>query len=654
MTILIKIDDFLFELFPETNQDIAQIKEKLIEFYTVDNVKPQVILESDVIKVNVANNSFSGDNPVYQKLISEFEKGNLIEAKELAKELISKNPTNSEFHRLLGQVYSDLGENEEGINSLIDALRWNPNNEYALVMIGNIYARHYKDIETALKYYEQVVKLKPNDHIAINNIGANFLQQGRSNEAINYFEKALNINDEYPYSYLGLSYAYVKKNQFPKAFDYIIKGLKKYTKKDEVWKTLMGQAFKISETFSESEIPDELVQIYKLKIEKAGNRIILIEEDESIPTAAKIEYAENYDRKEDVIKFNPKFSAYQHLILHELVHLELTLEARENNHNKLFVSNAGHKDAFKSFIPNCLKQLEKKNFPQSSIDKVVDDLFHGLNSQIFNSAPDLFIENRLHNKVSDIRPIQFTSLHNMIQQGIQAVTNKDIVELTGPWVVSTSKVLNLLNAIQFKELFGVDLLDKFNVNQSELDQAKTLYDEFLEYRDDKKPGEEFELIQNWANDLQLDKYFQIVNENEYRKKDSIKGNYADDILGNIIKDPYDLESDNDAEMQTFLDNQEKLGLNKAVIMYMVEALNYFENIEQSKIKDIAQEIAMQGAQGYNPELKYKLNKIPNKTFTGYQILAFYYVSWAISIPEMLDKLQLPFDKEYEVALELKK
>ena len=95
MTILIKIDDFLFELFPETNQDIAQIKEKLIEFYTVDNVKPQVILESDVIKVNVANNSFSGDNPVYQKLISEFEKGNLIEAKELAKELISKNPTNS-------------------------------------------------------------------------------------------------------------------------------------------------------------------------------------------------------------------------------------------------------------------------------------------------------------------------------------------------------------------------------------------------------------------------------------------------------------------------------------------------------------------------------------------------------------------------------
>jgi hypothetical protein len=446
----------------------------------------------------------------------------------------------------------------------------------------------------------------------------------------------------------------VKKNQFAKAFDYIIKGLKQYPKKDKVWKTLMGQAFKISETFSESEIPDELVQIYKLKIEKAGNRIILIEEDESIPTAAKIEYAENYNRKEDVIKFNPKFSAYQHLILHELVHLELTLEARENNNNKLFISNDGHKDAFKSFIPNCIKQLEKKNFPQSSIDKVVDDLFHGLNSQIFNSAPDLFIENRLYNTVGDISPIQFTSLHNMLQQGIQAVTNKEIVELTGPWVVSTSKILNLLNAIQFKELFGVDLLDKFEASQAELNQAKTLYDEYLEYRDDKKPAEEFELIQHWAEDLQLDNYFQIVNEKEYRKNDSNKEKYADDILDKVINDPYDLESDNDKEMQTFLDNQEKLGLNKAVIMYMVEALNYFENLEINKVKDIAEEIAMQGAQGYNPDLKYKLNKIPNKTFTGYQILAFYYVSWAIAIPEMLDKLQLPFDKEYEVALGLKR
>jgi len=44
----------------------------------------------------------------------------------------------------------------------------------------------------------------------------------------------------------------------------------------------------------------------------------------------------------------------------------------------------------------------------------------------------------------------------------------------------------------------------------------------------------------------------------------------------------------------------------------------------------------------------------NKTFTGYQALAYYYLSWAIAIPEMLAHLQMPFDKEYELANQMTK
>src|SRR5690554_5393687 len=496
MTILINIDDFLFQLFPETNKDIAQIKEKLIEFYTIDDVKPEVKIESDVIIIKVANNSFSGNDPIYKSLISEFENGNLDQAKVLAKDLITKSPTNSEFHRLLGQVYSDLGENEEGINSLIDALRWNPKNEHALTMIGNIYARHYKDIETALKYYEQVVKIKPSDFTAINNIGANFLQQGRSEEAIPYFEKALSVNDKYPFSYLGLSFAYMENKQFVKAFEWVIEGLKKYQKNDEVREKLINQAFNISKSFSESEIAHELVDRYKSKIEKEGNRSIHVKEDDTIPTAAKIEYAENYNREEDIIKFNPKFPAYQHLIMHELVHLELTLEARKENSNKLFISNDDHKSLFKTKFSKYVTKLENKGFPSSNVNKVVDDLFNGLNRQIFNSAPDLFIENRLYNNYPSLRPVQFVSLYNMAQNGIKAVTDKEIVKLSDPWVLSKSKILNLLNAIQFKELFGVNLIDKYKPMQAELNQTELLYEEYVEYRDDKEPSEEFEIIQH--------------------------------------------------------------------------------------------------------------------------------------------------------------
>lgn len=61
---------------------------------------------------------------------------------------------------------------------------------------------------------------------------------------------------------------------------------------------------------------------------------------------------------------------------------------------------------------------------------------------------------------------------------------------------------------------------------------------------------------------------------------------------------------------------------------------------------------MVGINGINPHNHYKFKTIPGKDFSGYQLLAYYYVSWAIAIPEMLDKLQLPFTKAYEIAKSL--
>jgi hypothetical protein len=47
-----------------------------------------------------------------------------------------------------------------------------------------------------------------------------------------------------------------------------------------------------------------------------------------------------------------------------------------------------------------------------------------------------------------------------------------------------------------------------------------------------------------------------------------------------------------------------------------------------------------------------IGSIPGKLFTGFKILAYYYVSFKLSYPEMLDKLGLPYDDEYEIAMEM--
>jgi hypothetical protein len=89
-------------------------------------------------------------------------------------------------------------------------------------------------------------------------------------------------------------------------------------------------------------------------------------------------------------------------------------------------------------------------------------------------------------------------------------------------------------------------------------------------------------------------------------------------------------------------------------MYMLGAMKYFDTISTKKVGEIAFEIAKVGITGISPDKKYTLTTIQNKTFGGWELLAYYYVSWARAYPNMLDKLQLPFNKAYELALQMYK
>jgi len=60
-------------------------------------------------------------------------------------------------------------------------------------------------------------------------------------------------------------------------------------------------------------------------------------------------------------------------------------------------------------------------------------------------------------------------------------------------------------------------------------------------------------------------------------------------------------------------------------MYMLAVLQYFNGMPLAKIKEIGFEIGLQGQQGIdheNMEQRYYLKSIPDKEFTGLQILSY--------------------------------
>lgn len=655
MKITHKIDDFLYTIFPSVEKgDHQSLKDALKEYYTYGPYNPKVSIKDNWISIEIDTSTIVLQDADYKKAIAFCEQGKYSQAKQILINLIKDNPTISEYHRVLGQIMSDEGEHDEAINYLIDAMRWDSKNGWALLLMGNIFAKHKNDVKTAMKYYDQALIANPKDNITVNNIGANLMQQGKLDEAKKYFKNAHEINENYPNTHFALGMIADIEGDLHTAFKNTIQAIRLNNKKDLLYQNSVKQAFKIAQKITATKIGEKVYEDYKHKLEYIGGRKIDIKADENIPTAAKIEFAENYNRENHLVRFKPSYQAVEHLIMHELVHLDFVIQARKEKLNLLFISTQNHKAEFIKGLEPTIKKFIKMGVAENAIADYSTSLFEGLNRQIFNAPIDLFIENHLHIEFIELRPIQFLSLYAILQEGLMAVTDKKIVDLSPKDIISKSKVYNLVNAIQFKELFGFDFIKDFNGTRTEIELATEFYEEYLQYKDDKEPAEEYEMVLHWAEDLKLDKYFELINEEEYRNKRTD----IDALLTSIENDPFDLESNDtfkNREMDKFQRSQESIGVNMAVVMFMVDALKYFEAMPKEDIKRIAYDIAMQGTQGFNPDQNhYRINSIPDKTFSGYHILAYYYISWALAIPEMLSQLQLPYSEEYKLALSMHK
>ena len=653
MLIIHKIDDFLYTIFPKIKKsDDASLVSALTNYYTYGPFKPAISVDGEQVTISIDTPAIIAQEPDYKKVVALCEKGNYAAAKPILKKLIELNPSNSEYHRIMGQILSDEGDQEEAINYLIDALRWDPKNGWALLMMGNIFAKFKEDVDTALTYFDQALLANTDDHISLTNIGYLLMHKGKLEEAKKYLWESHRINNEYPNTQFTLALIAEKEGDLHSAFFSTIEAIKSSKQKDTLYQNAVKQAFEIANQIMEKGEGKKIFKEYRHKLEFDADKKIDIIADPEINTTAKIEFAENYDRPNHLVKYKPNAKAVEHLIMHELVHLDFVTQARKEGLNQIFVSTQQQKAIFIKGLDATIKKFRKLGISEENTAKYCDSLFTGLNLQVYNAPIDLFIEDFLYIEFPELRPYQFISLHTMLQDGLEAVTSKKIVDLSPADILSKSKVYNMVNALQYKELYGLDFIKDYNATATEIKQAKAFYDEYLQYKADKEPAEEYELVTNWAQDLKLQNNFELLDENEYRNKRTD----IDNLLASIEKDPYDVESNSpykDRAMDKFQKAQEEIGVNMPVVLFMQGALNHFKEMPPAKIKEIAIEIAMKGTEGFNPKRSdYTIDSIPGKQFSGYQILAWYYVSWSLAMPEMVGQLGLNYEKEYEMAKQI--
>lgn len=653
MQIVHKINDFLYTIFPELeNATEKEISNAIQKYYTYGPFVPKITVNNDLVTIDVDTETILTQDADYNKTVALCEKGKFDEAKIILEKLIQKNPSNSEFHRILGQILSEQGNQDEAINALIDALRWNSSNGWGLLMMGNIFAKHKKDLKTALIYYDQAILANKADHITLANIAYLLFQENKLEDATKYAWETIKLNDKYPNAHFILSLISQSENDLHSAFYSAIQAIKFSKQQDALYQNAVKQAFDIANKIAGDFDGKKIFFKYRSQLEAEGGTEIDIYADDEINTAAKVEIAERYNRNKHIVKYKSTYPAVEHLVMHELVHLDFVNQARKENLNQVFISTQQNKNNFIETILPAINNLKSKIKDPSTIDYFVESIFSGLNLQTYNTAIDVFIEDFLYKEYAELRPYQFLSLFGMLQDAIKAVTDERILDIAPKDVISKTRTFSLVNAMQFKELFGIDTLQEFKPTPAEQKLAETFYKEFIEYRDDRKPGEEYELVKHWAQDLNLDTFFELESEAKFETKNNI-----DDFVTKLQQDPFGLEEPEDPfqkrEMEKFQKHQEEIGTNMAIVMFMVEALKHFKEKEASDIKQAAFEIAMLGTQGIDTNKKdYIISSINNKRFSGNQVLAFYYVSWALAMPEQVQHLGLDFGKEFEMAQKL--
>ncbi|RYY22196.1 MAG: tetratricopeptide repeat protein, partial [Sphingobacteriaceae bacterium] len=475
MTIIHPLDSLLEGLFPEAKEGGQKLIEAARRFYTVGPFEPAVQIKNNqlIVEINIAR--IEQQKGRYDKVLALCERGEFTQAKKDVEILIREAPQVSEYHRIYGQILSEEGDREGAINALIDALRWNPKNEFALLMMGNIFTTYRDDLETALKYYDEVLKIKPDDYLALNNIGANLMQHGKNKEAYAYFQRAVSINSEFPNAHYALALTAHRQGDNGAAFAGALVALQKNKQKGELYSNSFHLAIDAAGELVKNPVAKTLVETYGGELAEKYGKSIQVMEDASIPTAAKIEFAENYGRDHHLVKYKPGYPAVEHLVMHELVHLELAEQARAEENQQLYTAGQQHKNSFFFSLEKEAIRMRKQGVPEKNIAGYLNALFEGINRQIFNAPVDLFIEDILFNRYPELKPFQFLSLLSLLREGIEVVTKPEIVENMPIGILSKSKIFNLVNALHFKNLFDVDLIAQHKATRAESDQANALY-----------------------------------------------------------------------------------------------------------------------------------------------------------------------------------
>ena len=588
-----------------------------------------------------------GTPPSIQKAIDLCNAREFARARRMLRDIVTAAPDHSEARRLLAQTEMEMGDTDVAIASCEEAVRLDPANEWALILLGNLHARYRNDSKTGEKYYRLAIERNPDSALARIKLAAMLGSADDPAGAETLFREALALDPGNLNAAAGLAGVILPKGGWDEAFALLSSILPQWRDRPEDSTPLRAHAAglmaeaarRISELSDASAVANDM----KREAEEKGGVTVRFEADASLKNPAKLELARQHRRDFHVIRYNPSVPHW-HPVAHQLQYLLLWIEGDKASRNQVVMSNERRFKAFQTELDDAFGNA-RKALPAAEFGPFVRSLHSGVVAQLMNGPVDLLVEARLHRERPALRPVQLLSLLSMQTEGLASVRIGVTSGVFPRKIVSLNRILNLAAALQIRALFGIEPDAGYGPTAKEAATAEEILALAQKADEVNRPAGMFDLILASARVLGCEKWFSIGPEAEYV----------------IAPTPEEKAAEAErAEKQAAFDEKHKNGGGPAVTammsMYMAGALEDLRKRTPDEVRRIAVDIAMLGMNGISPSKKsgYSVASLPGRDFGGYQMLAWYYVSFALAMPEVLPKLNLPFAEAYELAKQMGK
>ncbi len=323
-----------------------------------------------------------------------------------------------------------------------------PADAWAWVILGNLSFR--QNFALAERYFRRAVELAPGDPYAWNGMGVMYAEKRDYPKAITAFQQALQANPRFANAHLGLASALSDSGDLRGAFDVLermfatssvqdSRALPTFEYASRTYRSLAQRIAEDTLTSGEAEI-DSL----KVEAERISRYPVRFEEaDLGAQATAVTETAWQHGRDHHVIRVRQSLTPAVKLYMraHELCRLILQAEARNAGTNRRFTTDESHRAVALREIENELSGV-RRAVPANAVDGLIDQLFRGFMSQLYNLPIDMIIEHRIASRHPGLRYAQVQSLGLMLDEAVKGCSSPDIVRIVPRRILHASRFLN--------------------------------------------------------------------------------------------------------------------------------------------------------------------------------------------------------------------